>query len=298
MSLTIFASDSTTFFSRTVLSCWIVARISLTLLRRTSTSRHKKDYTMSQTVRDITTVHQDRRSPPSTRSGNGTWCASTVFCVCVVRTWRFISSMSTIVFMYHIRAASTVFCTFLLIGTCCIHHLIRNCTCENSAVFFLDRLSTLDCCYQRRRSDHSFHCRLIPSQTLGLVLASHVPHDGTRVLASLKPTVGTVITTSPDCESTTWIVLSSAASSQDSRWSRVTMLLALARRLSSFCTRLLDLRSVMRFFSFTSCRSALHACCWLCSFLACCWLCSFLVAYVHHPSLVDLRPAPAPVRSL
>ena len=27
---------------------------------------------------------------------------------------------------------------------------------------------------------------------------------------------------------------------------------------------------------------------------ACCWLCSFLVACVHHPSLVDLRPAPAP----
>ena len=65
-------------------------------------------------------------------------------------------------------------------------------------------------------------------------------------------------------------------------------------------TRLLDLRSVMRFFfltscrsafapagsapsrcgcSLTSCRSALHACCWLCSFLA---------AYVRHPSLVDL----------
>ena len=74
----------------------------------------------------------------------------------------------------------------------------------------------------------------MPSQRLGLVLASHVPHDGTRVLASLKPTVGTVITTSPDCELTTWIILSTAASSQDSRRSRVTMLLAPARRLSSF----------------------------------------------------------------
>ena len=56
----------------------------------------------------------------------------------------------------------------------------------------------------------------VPSQRSGLVLASHVPHDGTRVLASLKPTVGTVITTSPDCESITWIILSTAASSQDS----------------------------------------------------------------------------------
>ena len=31
---------------------------------------------------------------------------------------------------------------------------------------------------------------VIPSHRSGLVLASHVPHDGTRVLASLKPTVG------------------------------------------------------------------------------------------------------------
>ena len=59
--------------------------------------------------------------------------------------------------MYHIRGASTVCCTIRVIGTCCIHHLIKNCTRENPTVFFLDRLPTLDCCCQRRRSDHSFH---------------------------------------------------------------------------------------------------------------------------------------------
>ena len=36
VQLTIFALDSSTFVSRTVLSCWIVARISFTLLRRAS----------------------------------------------------------------------------------------------------------------------------------------------------------------------------------------------------------------------------------------------------------------------
>ena len=113
-------------------------------------------------------------------------------------------------------------------------NLIRNCTGGNSTVFFLDRRQRR----QRRRSDHSFHGRNAVSEVgshwSGLVLASHVPHDGTRVLASLKPTIGTVITTSPDCESTTWIILSTAASSRDSRRSRVAMLLAPARRLSSF----------------------------------------------------------------
>ena len=52
--------------------------------------------------------------------------------VCVVGTWRFISSMSTIVLMYHIRGASTVFCTFRFGGTCCIHHLTRNCHREEA----------------------------------------------------------------------------------------------------------------------------------------------------------------------
>ena len=49
MSLTIFALDSSTIVSRTVLSCRIVARISFTLLRRASTQRHNDD-TISQAV--------------------------------------------------------------------------------------------------------------------------------------------------------------------------------------------------------------------------------------------------------
>ena len=152
----------------------------------------------------------------------------------------------------------------------------------------------------------------MPSQRSGLVLASHVPHDGSRVLASLKPTVGTVITTSPACESTTCIILSTAASSQDWRRSRVTMLLALAR--TSF-------QRFMRFFFLSSCRSApLTRCGSALSrcgslepavrplfmpvvgytlFSLCCWLYFFLVAYVTiHPSLVDFQPSPALGRSL
>ena len=143
-----------TFVSRTVLSRRIVARISSTLLRRTSTSRHNDD-TMSQTV----LIGASRSSFASFHSfRNGTLCG---FCVCLSLWWEpGVASplaMSTIVSMYYIRGASTVLCTFCLIGTCCIHNLIRNCTCENSTVFFLDRLSSLDCCCQRRRSDHLFH---------------------------------------------------------------------------------------------------------------------------------------------
>ena len=76
----------------------------------------------------------------------------------------------------------------------------------------------------------------MPSQRSGLVLASHVPNDGTRVLASKKPTVGTVITTSPD-------------------W-RIDHLDCLA--YCTFCLASFQhLRVVMRFFFLTSCRSAL-----------------------------------------
>ena len=118
----------------------------------------------------------------------------------------------------------------LTTGTCCIHHLIRKCTCENSTVF-LPR-STLDSWAVNGADQTICSMVVVPSQRSGLVLAFHVPHDGTRVLASLKPTVGTVITTSPDFESTTWIIWGTAAS-QDSRRSRVTMLLAPELRLSS-----------------------------------------------------------------
>ena len=60
----------------------------------------------------------------------------------------------------------------------------------------------------------------------------------------------------------------------------------------------LDYLGCCSFFTrFASVSSYDAACSWLCSFLACCWLCSFLVAHVHHPSLVDLRPVPAPGRS-
>ena len=129
------------------------------------------------------------------------------------------------------------------------------------------------------------------SQRSGLFLASHVPHDGTRVLASLKPTVGTVITISPDCKSATWMILSTAASSQDSRRSRVTMLAWSCLASFELFTRLLDLRSVMRFFSFppavgyTLFSPAVgHA-----LFL---WLTSTI-----HLLSTDLRPAPATGRS-
>ena len=144
MSLTIFLLDSSTFVSRTVQWSRIVARISFTLLRRASTSKRNYD-TMSQTVL-IDASRSSFASFHSLREWNPVrFHRFLCLFVYVMGFWRCIStSMITIVFMYYIHGALMVFCTFWLIGTCCMHHLIRNCTCGNSTVFFLDRLSTLD----------------------------------------------------------------------------------------------------------------------------------------------------------
>ena len=146
--------------------------------------------------------------------------------------------------------------------------------CEKSAVFYLDRLLTVAV----NDIDQTIRSMVaVPSQRSGLVLASHVPRDGTRVLASLKPTVGTFARLRID---------------------HLDYLAYCSFCLASFqrFTRLLDLRAVIRFFFLASCRSALSP--------AVGPLCPAVVAllpavaYVHHPSLIDLRPAPAPGRSL
>ena len=88
----------------------------------------------------------------------------------------------------------------------------------------------------------------MPSRRPGLDLASHVPHDGTQVLASLKPTVGTVITTSPDLRFDHLDFLEYR--SFFTRVPSVSRYGAACSRSASFqlLTRLLDMRSVMRFF--------------------------------------------------
>ena len=188
--------------------------------------------------------------------------------------------MSTIVFMYHICGASTVFCTFRLIGTCCPLDQELHLWKLNS---LLPR-STLDV----NDVDQTIRSMVaMPSQRSGHVLASHVPHDGTRVLASLKTTVGTDHNfTRLRIDHLDYVEYCSFFT----RFASVSSYDAVCSCSASFqlFTRLLHLRSVMRFLL------SFLACCWLCSFLACCWLCSLLVAYVHHPSLVDLGPAPAP----
>ena len=130
----------------------------------------------------------------------------------------------------------------------------------------------------------------MPSRRPGLDLASHVPHDGTRVHASLKPTVGTVITTSPDLridhldylEYRSFFTRFASVSSYDVACS--------CSASFQLLTRLLDLRSVMRFFlSFPPAVG-----CALFSPTVGYALFLWLTSTIH---LVDLRPAPAPGRS-
>ena len=117
-------------------SCRIVARISFTL-----TATHIDFEIACSPVRCIQIVV---RLPPLVQG----------------MLVRFISSKSKIVFMCHIRGASTVFCTYLTHWYLLHPPLDQELhLCENSTVFFLDRLSTLNCYCQRHRSDHSFHGR-------------------------------------------------------------------------------------------------------------------------------------------
>ena len=152
--------------------------------------------------------------------------------------------------------------------------MIRNCTCGNSTVFFLDRLPTVAV-----DDVDQIVCSMVivTSQMSGLVLASHVPHDGIRVL--VLHCLITEIVDGRDCGPTTspglrigypgfsWVL-------QLLHKIRVGLelrccLLLLGVFLASH--QLLDLRLAMRFFL---------------SFLPAVGYVLFLpaVGYVHHPS--------------
>ena len=117
--------------------------------------------------------------------------------------------------------------------------MIRNCTCRNSTVLFLDRLSTLDCCCQRRSSDHLFQ----GSNNVSEVGSRPRSPRSTRWNASSC----IIETDGRDCGHNCARLrihhLGTAASSQDSRRSRFSVLLAPARQLSSVSPD-----SLMRFF--------------------------------------------------
>ena len=132
-----------------MLSCRIVARISFPL-----PSTHN-DHTMSQTF--LICASRSSFSPPSTRSGNGTWCAFTVFCVCLSVWWE--------------PGVSSPACQRSFLCTTSVgpqrsfapsDSLVPVASTTGSGIAPVETQvssSSIDSRRQRRRSDHSFHGR-------------------------------------------------------------------------------------------------------------------------------------------
>ena len=149
---------------------------------------------------------------------------------------------------------------------------------KNPTVFFLDRLPTLDCCCQRRRSDHSFHGLNAVSELRSRSrLPSPTRWNASSCIIECDHNFARLRIDHLDyLEYCSFFTIFASVSSYDAACS--------CSASFQLVTRLRNLRSVMRFFlSFPPAVG-----CAL--FLACCWLCSFLWL----TSTIHLRPAPAP----
>ena len=132
---------------------------------------------------------------------------------------------------------------------------------QNSTVFFLDRLSTFDCCCQRRRSDHAFHGRNAVSE-----VGSRPRHPRpTRWNASSC----IIEADDRDCDHNFVRLQIGHLDNLEycsffTRFALVSSYYAACSCSASFqlFTRLLDLRSAMRFFlSFPSAVGSFLGCC-------------------------------------